>query len=112
MIIVNRSVFFEDKRNQHSRFERKIEADEELYLIDVREDEEVAEGMIPQAVHIRMGDIPEKVDTLDKDKEYVFICRSGMRSMNVCRYLDEQGFKTVNVEGGMMAWEGETKPKN
>lgn len=31
--------------------------------------------------------------------------------MNVCKYLDEQGFKTVNVEGGMMAWEGETKPK-
>ncbi|MDG0766376.1 rhodanese-like domain-containing protein [Bacillus halotolerans] len=102
----------EIKEISTAALKEKIEADEELYLIDVREDEEVAEGMITQAVHIRMGDIPEKMDTLDKDKEYTFICRSGMRSMNVCRYLDEQGFKTVNVEGGMMAWEGETKPKN
>lgn len=102
----------EIKEISTAALKEKIEADEELYLIDVREDEEVAEGMIPQAVHIRMGDIPEKMETLDIDKEYVFICRSGMRSMNVCKYLDEQGFKTVNVEGGMMAWEGETKPKN
>ncbi len=94
----------EIKEISTAALKEKIEADEELYLIDVREDEEVAEGMIPQAVHIRMGDIPEKMDTLDKDKEYVFICRSGMRSMNVCKYLDEQGFKTVNVEGGMMAF--------
>ncbi len=35
--------------------EEKLKAGEELYLIDVREDEEVAEGMIPEAVHIRMG---------------------------------------------------------
>ncbi|MGY3837596.1 rhodanese-like domain-containing protein [Bacillus atrophaeus] len=92
--------------------QEKLEADEELYLIDVREDEEVAEGMIPEAVHIRMGDIPEKMDAFDKEKEYVFICRSGKRSMNVCMYLQEQGYKTVNVEGGMLDWEGETKPKN
>ncbi|MGA3759198.1 rhodanese-like domain-containing protein [Bacillus velezensis] len=91
--------------------EEKLKAGEELYLIDVREVEEVAEGMIPEAVHIRMGDIPEKMDALDKDKEYVFICRSGKRSMNVCMYLHEQGFRTVNVEGGMLEWEGETKPK-
>ncbi len=31
--------------------------------------------------------------------------------MNVCMYLHEQGFRTVNVEGGMLEWEGETKPK-
>ncbi|MGY5190288.1 UNVERIFIED_CONTAM: rhodanese-like domain-containing protein [Bacillus amyloliquefaciens DSM 7 = ATCC 23350] len=66
-----------------SAVEEKVKAGEELYLIDVREDEEVAEGMIPQAFHIRMRDIPEKMDALDNDKEYVVICRSGKRSMNV-----------------------------
>ncbi|MCY9328287.1 rhodanese-like domain-containing protein, partial [Bacillus spizizenii] len=47
----------EIKEISTAALKEKIEADEELYLIDVREDEEVAEGMIPQAVHIRMGDI-------------------------------------------------------
>jgi len=40
---------------------------ETLNIIDVREDEEVAEGMIPEAVHIKMGDIPEKLDVFQKD---------------------------------------------
>ena len=87
----------------------KIEAGEKLELIDVREDEEVAAGKIPEAVHIKMGDIPNKVDFFDKENEYIFICRSGMRSENVCHYLNEQGFKTVNMVGGMLQYEGEIK---
>lgn len=67
--------------------------------------------MILQVVYICMGDIFEKMDVLDKDKEYVFICCFGKRSMNVCMYLYEQGFCMVNVEGGMLEWEGEIKLK-
>jgi rhodanese-related sulfurtransferase len=91
--------------------QKKLENGEELHLVDVREDEEVAEGMIPQAIHIKMGDIPESTDRFDKDKEYIVICRSGGRSGNVCHFLQDQGYKVVNMEGGMLAWEGETKPK-
>lgn len=58
----------EIKEISTAALKEKIEADEELYLIDVREDEEVAEGMIPQAVHIRIGDIPEKWKPLIKTK--------------------------------------------
>jgi rhodanese-related sulfurtransferase len=89
--------------------QQKLETGEKVELVDVREDEEVAQGMIPGAKHIRMGDIPENLDYFSKDKEYVFICRSSRRSENVCHYLQDQGFKVRNMVGGMLEWKGETK---
>ncbi|MDQ0196933.1 rhodanese-like domain-containing protein [Neobacillus ginsengisoli] len=89
--------------------QKKLENGEKLELVDVREDEEVAAGMIPGAKHIRMGDIPMNLDYFDKDKEYIFICRSSHRSGNVCFYLQDQGYKVRNMIGGMLAWTGETK---
>ncbi len=88
--------------------QQKLEAGEKLELVDVREDEEVAEGMIPGAKHIRMGDIPAHLDYFDKDKEYIFICRSSRRSENVCYYMQEQGYKVCNMIGGMLNWHGKT----
>jgi len=88
---------------------KKLEAGEELHLVDVREDEEIEMGKIKQAEHIRMGDVPENLDKLDKDKEYIIICRSGRRSENVCHYLQDQGYKVRNMVGGMLEWEGETE---
>ncbi|WHY85047.1 rhodanese-like domain-containing protein [Neobacillus novalis] len=89
--------------------QKKLAAGEKLELVDVREDEEVAAGMIPGAKHIRMGEIPANLDYFDKDKEYIFICRSSARSGNVCYYLQDQGYKVRNMVGGMMNWTGETK---
>ncbi|WLR50294.1 rhodanese-like domain-containing protein [Bacillus tianshenii] len=84
---------------------------EQLNLIDVREDEEVAAGMIPEAKHVRMGTIPERLNEFDKDKEYIFVCRSGGRSHNTCMFMQEQGFKVVNMVGGMMSWPGDTESR-
>lgn len=89
--------------------QEKLEAGETLFLVDVREDEEVAYGKIPEAVHIKMGDIPSKLEVFDKNVEYIFICKGGVRSENVCEYLDSLGYKVTNMEGGMMAWEGEVE---
>ncbi|MED1488726.1 rhodanese-like domain-containing protein [Bacillus smithii] len=89
----------------------KLEKGEKLNLIDVREEEEVQEGMIPEAKHIPMGEIPNSLDQLDKQKEYIFICRSGRRSENVCYYLQEQGYKVRNMIGGMLEWTGKVQPK-
>ena len=87
----------------------KLEAGEKLELVDVREDEEVEMGMIIGAKHIRMMTIPENLDYFDKEKEYIFICRFGSRSANVCYYLQEQGYKVRNMVGGMMNWTGEVE---
>ncbi|MFC4321619.1 rhodanese-like domain-containing protein [Litchfieldia salsa] len=88
---------------------QKLQNNENLELVDVREDEEVEFGMIPGAKHIKMGEIPANLDYFDKEKEYIFICRSGKRSENVCYYLNEQGYKVRNMVGGMLEWTGETK---
>ncbi|MDF2858499.1 MAG: sulfurtransferase [Neobacillus sp.] len=89
--------------------QEKLEQGEKLELVDVREDEEVAQGIIPGAKHIRMMEIPENLEYFDKDKEYIFICRSSARSGNVCHYLQDQGYKVRNMIGGMLKWTGETK---
>ncbi|NEY71981.1 rhodanese-like domain-containing protein [Bacillus mesophilus] len=90
-----------------AELQEKLAKGENLELIDVREDEEVAQGVIPGVKHIPMGQIPERMSELDPEKEYIFICRSGRRSENVCYYLQDQGYKCVNMVGGMLEWEGD-----
>ena len=94
-----------------AELEAKLEAGEKLEIVDVREDEEVQAGMIEGAKHIPMNEIPANLDEFDKDKEYIFVCRSSRRSENVCHYMQEQGFKVVNMIGGMLDWTGEVMVK-
>ena len=88
--------------------QKKIEQEDGTVIIDVRENEEVAQGMAPTAKHIPLGEIPNRVDDLPKDQEYVLICRSGRRSMNAAEFMNEKGFSNVkNMQGGMLDWDGE-----
>ena len=76
-------------------------------LIDVRETPELQEtGIIPGAVHYPMSNFDSTISSLDKDKTYYIICRSGKRSANVQNYMLEGGYEAVNVEGGMKAYDG------
>jgi len=77
-----------------------------LNILDVREVDEVKEGKIPGAVNIPLGLIEFRMHELDKSKEYVLVCRSGGRSGRASQFLEGQGFKVINMEGGMLAWEG------
>lgn len=88
-----------------------LDANEDLNIIDVREDYEVEEGMIPGAVHIPLGEIAERAGELDKEKPYILVCRAGRRSENACQILEEQGFDVTNLEGGMTAYDGELEFK-
>ncbi|SDL03829.1 rhodanese-like domain-containing protein [Paenibacillus jilunlii] len=83
---------------------QRLESGEDLVLIDVREDDEVAFGMIPGAKHIPMGEIPQHTEELPQEAEFVFICRSGARSQRVCEYLQQFGYRTSNLSGGMIEW--------
>jgi rhodanese-related sulfurtransferase len=44
---------------------------------------------------------------MDKSKTYFLYCRSGNRSSQACRYMQESGFNTYNLVGGMLDWDGE-----
>ena len=75
-----------------------------LILIDVREEDEYAICNIEPSVHIPMNKIPSHLEKLDKDTDYAIICHSGVRSHNVCFYLQNHGFKVINVVGGIHQW--------
>ncbi|WP_079477697.1 rhodanese-like domain-containing protein [Halobacillus salinus] len=94
---------------QPKEVEQKLNQGENLNIIDVREDEEVAEGMIPGAQHIKLGTIEEHASELDSSKSYIMVCRSGGRSGKAYQILEQKGFDVTNMEGGMMSWEGPTK---
>ncbi|AUS85840.1 rhodanese [Lysinibacillus sp. YS11] len=88
-----------------------LDANEDLYIIDVREEDEVAHGMIPGAQHIALGTIPERLEELDVEKPYIIVCKAGARSANACAFLEAQGFDVTNLEGGMLAYDGELEFK-
>ncbi len=76
-----------------------------IQLVDVREADEVAQGTLPEAVHIPMGDIPVRMGELDPTKPTLLLCRSGARSGSVGQFLVQNGFSDVtNLTGGMLAW--------
>ncbi|WP_280769312.1 rhodanese-like domain-containing protein [Salipaludibacillus daqingensis] len=82
----------------------------EKVVIDVREPEEYYSGHIPGVPLLPMHSIPNLLEGFDKNKEYVFVCRSGNRSQNVSLFMKEQGFENViNFDGGMLDWDGEEK---
>ena len=77
-------------------------------LLDVRENNELSDGMLNGAVHIPLSVINKRLSELDKHKGKTVLvyCRSGNRSAGVCRTLTGRGFEKVyNLSGGMMAWQ-------
>jgi len=82
-----------------------------IRLIDVRTDEEVAEGMIPGAEHIALDTFdPAKLDLSD-GREVVLYCRSGRRSGIAGEKLAAvTGAPVEHLEGGMLAWEAAGQP--
>lgn len=76
----------------------------EVVLIDVREQDELEICSIEKAVHIPMNNIPSSVDQFDKETIYAIMCHSGIRSHNVSFYLQNMGFNVMNVEGGINEW--------
>lgn len=86
--------------------EQQLAAGVKLNIIDVREVDEVKEGKIASAIHIPLGLIEFRMHELDKNQEYVMVCRSGNRSGLAARFLEGQGFSVINMLGGMMNREG------
>ncbi|MDW7651962.1 MAG: rhodanese-like domain-containing protein [Bacillota bacterium] len=87
--------------------QERMEAGENLILIDVRESWEYTEGRIPGAVLFPLGDLKENYTELDKNAEIILVCRSGNRSGQAAAFLTEKGYTDVyNLVGGMLAWEG------
>jgi rhodanese-related sulfurtransferase len=87
-----------------SEFVARRDRGDTLTLLDVREDWELGVASVPSVVHIPMGQVADRLQELDKNTEIVVLCRSGRRSLEVAKFLQQNGYKTVNLAGGILAW--------
>ncbi|RNF38296.1 rhodanese-like domain-containing protein [Planococcus salinus] len=86
-----------------------MENNKNTSLIDVRETEEVKAGKIPGAVNIPLGLLEFRLQDIDKSKEHILVCRSGNRSGMAANILESRGYKVINMDGGMLDWDGPTE---
>ncbi len=93
---------------------RVDEIPSDAVLLDVREDDEWAAGHIAGAVHIPMNQVPQRLaydpGPITPVAQIVVTCKVGGRSAQVTAWLRQQGYQAVNLEGGMLAWDGAGKP--
>ena len=73
-------------------------------LVDVREPHEWRSGHAPNAKHIPLGQLSQHLPTLPREREILFICRSGNRSGQATALARNAGLSATNVSGGMIAW--------
>ena len=79
--------------------------DDELIILDVREEKERTTGFISNDINISMSQVKNKMDSIDKDKKILVYCKSGTRSDQISGLLSKNDFKNVySLKGGFNAW--------
>src|SRR5271168_4577581 len=90
---------------------RRLDAGEEVFVLDVREPHEYQIVNIGAPL-IPLGDLPNRLNELDPNREIVVHCKSGGRSQRAAEFLQKSGFKNVvNLAGGITAWATDVDPK-
>ncbi|MGA7730194.1 MAG: rhodanese-like domain-containing protein [Chloroflexia bacterium] len=84
--------------------ERLDTQDNDLAVLDVREQSEWREGHIPGAIHVPFHALKDHLGELPKGRTLATICGSGIRSSIAAGILQAHGYNPVNVAGGMDAW--------
>ncbi len=79
--------------------------DDELIILDVREEKERSAGFISNDINIPMSQVKNKMDSLDKSKNILIYCKSGTRSDQISGLLSRNEFHNVSsLKGGFNAW--------
>ena len=79
--------------------------DDDLIILDVREEKERKVGFLSNDINIPMGQLKTKMDTLDKSKNILVYCKSGTRSDRIADILSKNDFQKVSsLKGGFNAW--------
>jgi sulfur-carrier protein adenylyltransferase/sulfurtransferase len=94
-----------------TELKQRLDAGEELFILDVREPYEyqianIGGTLIPQ------NEVPQRLAEIDRNREIVVHCRSGARSQRIAEFLATQGYPNVkNLAGGVLAWADQIDPK-
>ena len=84
---------------------KKLNSNEKLILVDIREPYELDICKIQESIHIPMREIPIQFNQFSKDQKLIIQCRSGVRSARICEFLYNKGFHEVqNLKGGILEW--------
>ncbi len=110
-----KAIDMDDVRRQIAAAEAQADSDEidldafaaehaaGAYVLDVREDDEYADGHVPGAVHVPMNSVGQRLEEIPEGRVFV-ICRSGNRSRRITELLRAQGRDAINVSDGTMGW--------
>jgi adenylyltransferase/sulfurtransferase len=91
---------------------RRLDAGEDLQIVDVREANEVAFCRIPDTIHVPLGQVTARMGEIDPARETIVHCKLGGRSAKAIEALTRAGFggKLVNLAGGITAWSNDVDP--
>ena len=95
-----------------AELKQRLDNGDDIQIVDVREDNEVAIGRIPNSIHIPLGQILGRMKDIDPNRETVVHCKMGGRSSRAIEALQRSGFqgKLVNLKGGILRWSDEVDP--
>ena len=83
----------------------RIDAGENLFVLDVRNPNEFQICRIPGTTLVPLPALPSRLEEVPKDREVIVHCKSGKRSAQAIEFLKSQGYtKLVNLTGGILAW--------
>ena len=89
----------------------RLDRHDSLVLLDVREDWETALCRLENATHIPIEEVELRTAELDQADDIVVYCHHGVRSAAVANFLRQQGFKAVNLQGGLDQWARAVDPR-
>ncbi|MCC6328352.1 MAG: hypothetical protein IT174_07540 [Acidobacteria bacterium] len=96
-----------------TELKRRIDAGDDIQLIDVRQPDEYAFAKINGAKLIPLGEVVRRMNEIDPGRETVVHCKMGGRSAKAIEMLRQAGFagELKNLRGGITAWSNEVDPK-
>ena len=95
-----------------TELKQRFDNGDDIQLIDVREDNEVAFARIPNSIHIPLGQVLARMNEIDPNRETVVHCKMGGRSARAIEALQRSGFqgKLINLKGGIIDWSNQVDP--
>jgi len=95
-----------------TELKQRLDAGDDLQIIDVREPHEFEIGRLPNSKLIPLGQVLNRMDEIDPNRETVVHCKMGGRSAKAIEALQRSGFtgRLMNLKGGITAWSNEVDP--